>query len=266
MSAFGALARLAGFIGSGNPLYDWAREVTRAVGSGGGGGTPFLNMRVDLSVNSARVEQVYSSSMFMHCQTGGNSPGGFAGGGTGNKSIVGFQVGNGLPLGQLHSFSWTWLDLLSYISGFVVYSNLVLDVNGDGSLYKIIVIDSSTQAAHPNLDTCTVTVNPDGSVTTAWDATKNIQIVNGIAGVVPVVDDGPIWNQQSYRIADILAVYPNATLRQAFSGDGGLPANTITPAFMLVTGDSGNNVIRAFRITMVRFNGAIVLCPGPSTC
>lgn len=238
----------------GRGRYARATYPTRREGVGGGG-FDFPN-RVDLSVNSARVESANSVYPMLHTQTGGNTAGGYNGGGLGNKSILGIDVGNGLPLGQLKTVAYTWLNAAPFIASFPVYANLVVDINGDGSVYKIFVIDPSV---NPALNVTTNVTNPDGSVTTTFDAATNyVQVVNFIPPVVPAVNLGPSWPSQSFRMSDILAAYPNAVLRRAASGDGGLPNGTVTPAFLLATGDSNNNTIRQFRLSAIKFNGVLV--------
>jgi len=236
----------------------------------GGGGAFEMFSRVDCSVNAAYVESPYSRTPVLHTRSSGQVAGGYNGGGVGNKSILGFRVGNGLPLGQLQRIEYTWLDLNPAMSGFATYANLIIDVNGDGSAYKIAVIDP---ASLPGLNNGTTVTNPDGSHTTTWlGASNNVLLVNGLLNpplppggpgfVPPTVPGGPLpggWPSNSYSIAAILAAYPNAKLAEASSGDGGLPrAPNTTPAFLLATGDSNNQVIRAFLLSNVKFNGAVV--------
>jgi hypothetical protein len=242
---------------------------------GGASDFAFQN-RVDCSVNSAHVESTYAALPVLHAQSGGNTAGGYNGGGTGNKSILGFRVGNGLSLSLLSSIEWTWFDLNPATSGFPVYANLVIALNGPlgSQINKILVIDP---ASAPVLNNGTTITNPDGSFTTTFlAASMNVLVVNGLAmsGVSPgppfVMPDQPPalippfglpagWGSVSYSLATILANYPAATLVEVSSGDGGLPkAPNKTPPFMLITGDSGNQIIRAFRLSNVRFNGALV--------
>jgi hypothetical protein len=172
-----------------------------------------------------------------------------------------------MPLGDVKSFEYTWLDLNPATTGFAVYVNLVIDVNGDGSAYKIGVVDP---AALPALNIATTVTNPDGSFTTTWNAgAQNMLLVNGLLNpplppggpgfVPPTVPGAPLpggWPSNSYSVAAILAAYPNARLAQAASGDGGMPRSpNKTPALVLATGDSGNQIIRAFRLSNVKLNG-----------
>jgi hypothetical protein len=248
----------------------YARETYPSRSTGAASDFAYQN-RVDCSVNSAHVESTYASLPVLHAQSGGNTAGGYNGGGTGNKCILGFRAGNGLPLGSLSSIEWTWLDLNPATSGLPVYANVVIALNGPlGSApYKIGVIDPTTL---PALNNGTTVLNPNGSRTTTWlGASMNLLIVNGLASpgfavgppfVAPTVPGAPLpggWPSNSYSLAAILAAYPGATLAEASTLDGGLPkAPNKTPPFMLVTGDSTNQIIRAFQLSDVRFNGALV--------
>jgi hypothetical protein len=251
----------------------YARETYPSRSAGAASDFTFQN-RVDCSVNSAHVEAPYTVLPVLHAQSGGNTAGGYNGGGTGNKSILGFRVGNGLSLSLLSSIEWTWLDLNPATSGLPVYANLVIDVYGDGSVFKIGVIDPS---ALPVLNNGNTVLNLDGSRTTTWlGASDNILIVNGLSAAVPAAGPPYVppdvqgaapptygftggWPASSYKLSTILGAYPNATLAEANSLDGGLPKSpNKTPALLLVTGDSTNQIIRAFRLSNVRFNGALV--------
>lgn len=226
--------------------------------------------RVDCSVNSAHVESLYGKAPVLHAQPGGNVAGGFNGGGLGNKCILGFRVGNLLPLGSLSGFKYTWRDLNPATPGIATYVNLVLDVNGNGSAYKIAVVDP---ASPPGLGNGTTVTNPDGTKTTTFDAaTMNLLIVLGLpvpplppggpGFVPPTVPGAPLpggWPSNSWSIAAILAAYPACRLAEASSLDGGLPkAPNTTPAFMIITADSINMLVRAFRITDIEFNGVAI--------
>jgi len=223
--------------------------------------------RVDCSVNSAHVEETYSSAPILHAQPAGNVAGAFNGGGLGNKCILAFRVGDLLPLGLFTGFKYTWRDLNPGTPGIGVYANLVLDVNGDGSAYKIASIDPISPPALGNGTTIT---NPDGTKTTSFNgATDNLLIVNGLLNpplppggpgfVPPTVPGAPLpggWPSNSYSLASILAAYPACRLAEASSLDNGLPkAPNKTPAFMIITGDSINMLVRAFRLTNIEFNG-----------
>lgn len=216
--------------------------------------------RVDCSVNAARVENVYSSAPILHTQAHGAVAGGFNGAGTGSKSILGFATQDLVPLSSSSSvgIAWTWRDL-DLTNPRAPYANMVIDINGDGSVYKIFVVDP---ASNPLLLNGATVVNPDGTRTTSWDTVlENVLVVNLLAGVVPDVSLGVPWPSNSFKLADILATYPNARYAAASSLDAGLPiAPNVTPAFMLILGDSTDAVAHACRVTgPVICNGTVVL-------
>ena len=232
-------------------------------GGGGGGGNLFTRLqRGDFSVNAARVENAWSETPVLHTQTHGPSgAGGFNGGGGGAKSILGVDVGNGFALGALVSLSWTWLDLVPYVaSPLETYCNLIVDLFGNGSVYKVLVIDP---ASVPALNNGTTVTNGDGSRTTSiLFSSQWVLVVNDVPGYPPGVPapavnlaPGGSWLSRSYRLADIAAAYPLAVLRRASSLDGGLPIATVTPAMLLCCGDSANNRVQAFKIGGITFNG-----------
>lgn len=238
------------------PLPTQVQEAIDKLAAAGGAASTLA--RIDCSVNAARVEQLYSATPFLHAQNGGNAAGGFNGGGVGNKAICGFDVGDGEAIGVWTGIEWTWLDLASSTPGLGVYANLIVDQNGDGSLYKVFVIDP---ASNPALNNGTTVVNGDGSKTTTFDPSSEfVLVVNDIVGVVPAVNLGGVfWGNRSYRVSDILAMYPAAKFKRAASADAGMPKSpTVTPAYLLVTGDSTNNRVRAFRLSGMKFDGVAV--------
>lgn len=236
--------------------YVWTGAAWQIVAGSGGGSDFTFPDRVDCSVNNARVENLYSTMPFLHCQTGGNVAGGYNGGGVGNKSILGIRAGDNLALGSLVNLAYTWLDLAPAIVGLVTYCNLIVDINGDGSVYKVFVVDPT---GAPALNTNTTVTNGDGSKTTTFAAASNyVLVVDDLAGVIPIVNLGVGWQNHAYDIADILVVYPAAQLKEASSLDTGLPSLMVTPAFLLITGDSTSNKIRTYRLSNISFNGVTV--------
>ncbi len=226
-----------------------------AVAGGGGGGGIFSLARVDCSVNAAYVEAPYSASPVLHTRAGGNAVGGYNGTGVGNKCILGFAAGVGTAIGAWTGLRWTWLDLAPATPGIGCYSNQI--VNLGGGTIKVFVVDPG---ANPALNNGVTVINGDGSRTTTFDpAVHFVTVVNDVVGVVPAVDLGGSWTARSYRVSDILAVYPGAVFANVASGDGGMPATPVaTPPVLIVTGDSTNNRVRAFRLSAVEFNGAAV--------
>lgn len=222
--------------------------------------------RSDQSVNSARVDNVYSTQPILRTQSAGNVAGGFNGPGTGNKAILGCRPFTfGIPLAAIVDFSFTFTDLLAL--GLTVYANWVLDLNGDQTAYAVGVIDP---AATPGLLLGAATFNPDGSETWSWNPTFNMMVVNGLKvppnppggpGFVPptITLPGPPlpvgWQNNSYSVADVLAAYPACVVRAGDTLDNGLPKspNSSYP-FLFIAGDSTNQSQRAFQLKRLLLN------------
>lgn len=221
----------------------------------------FLLSRADLSVNDAYVEGPYSQTPVLHAHSGGNVAGGFNGAGIGSKAILGLRNNglDGLPLGQLKNFKYTWLDLSPPTSTgpFTgAYVNFIVDMLGDGTQLNIFAIDPLADASLVNN---TTTVNPDGTSTTSFDAATQCPIIITPPAVV-TAPAHTFGGRNSYLISAILADYPNAVLREAdVATDGGSPKSPIKSSpFMIITGDSANNVVRAFQVKNVLVNGNLI--------
>jgi len=226
----------------------------------------------DLSVNAARAEFLPTDADVV-LATGArtNTAGGFNGGGTGNKSILGVWGIAGLPLGSLKSLSYTWKNIQGPGGPFfnppggpavqTPYTNILVDFdpNGTGNIKILVTNDDSLNPAITNA--IGTYVNPGGNneLTYAWDDTMDVLIVGqvppGPGGTAPNVSVGAAWPENSYSMSDLVANNPDAVLLDVFTGDGGLPAGTVTPALMLISGDSGNITRSGKQISSFEFNG-----------
>jgi hypothetical protein len=234
--------------------------LLRSGGGGGGGGQVFLN-RLDLSVNNSLVDNAQSTSPVITTRTGTSAAGAYAGGGVGNKGILGIKGFDLLPLGAVSKLDLQWHDLNG---GDPVqlrpYFNLVVEnLVAPGALHLISI--SNTLTASIN-DFVITNLGGDRWLY-AFDAALNTVQVVGQAypafPVVPVFNGGPAWFQQAFKLADILAVYPTARLRDAYTADGGMPASpTITPALIVSVADSGNTLMGSRLIEQIKINGAFV--------
>ncbi len=236
--------------------------------------------RVELSVNKSQIENYQGVIPSLRTQTGPNLTGAYEGGGTGNKAILGFRGFTGLPLGSFTGLDFTWEDLIpettllltapvvwdppagpptvgSSAIGLLPFINLIVDMNGDGSLIKIF---NMSQTLPPTSDTnFTVTSLGTDRWNYAFDpAVNTFEIVLGLPPVPvvdPVIDDGPSWFDKAYLMADVLAAYPDATLIDIASGDGGMPKDVVTPGIVLAMGGS-SNVDAALKIVeQITING-----------
>jgi hypothetical protein len=225
-----------------------------------GGVIPWASF-TNLSVNAAgavRTEEGWE--MWTHAITGNpNAAGnkGFHGGGAGNKSMLGTDFIDDMALGDLTSFSVRY-GLRTAGNDHALnrpYVNVLIDVNGDGSLYKIGVFDAHSNPSLNLLTEISEAGATEHEYLRSWIGAGKIKIVNEIAGVVPVVNLGPGWLNKVFTIADILAVYPDAKLVRAFPADGGLPADLTLPALWLVVGDSTYTRYSRIIVREVRVNG-----------
>lgn len=202
-----------------------------------------------------------------------NNPGGFTGGGVGNKAILGFKGHAGLPLGQFQSLSFEW-EVVAPLEPPLVfaypYVNIVLELSP--AQYKILAIDPSAPGL--NIGTLTtLSANKYRFVHIPAADQNFVSVVNAFTAQVaappvpamPIVSppvpvaagSGVSWPSSSFRYSDILASFPGATLVDIFTGDGGLPGQqTITPSLMMILGDSSFRKVRYLRLGQVLFNGS----------
>lgn len=228
--------------------------------------------RYDLSVNDGRVDAAQTASPVMITNTSLNNPGGFNGGGTGNKAILGFKGHAGLPLGQLKTLSFEW-EIVAPLEPSLLfaapYVSIVLELAP--AQYKILTIDPGSPGL--NLGTLTTIGTDRYRFEHVAVADQNyVQVVNAFTAQIPVppvpampivsppvpiaAGTGPSWPSASFRYSDILASFPGATLVDVFTGDGGLPSRqTITPSLMMILGDSGFRQVRYIRMGNVMLNG-----------
>ena len=225
-----------------------------------GGAIPWASF-TNLSVNAAgatRSEEGWE--MWTHGISGNpNAAGnkGFHSGGAGNKAMLGTDHIDDMALGDLTSFSVRY-GLRTAGNDHQLnrpYVNVLIDVNGDGSLYKIGVFDAHSNPALNLLTEVSEGDAQDHEYLRSWIGAGKIKVVNELAGVVPVVSLGAGWLNKIFTIPDILAVYPEARLVRAFPADGGLPADLVLPALWLVVGDSTYTRYSRIVVREVRVNG-----------
>lgn len=178
---------------------------------------------LDLSVNDASA--TVSDGLTLRTEAGDNEVGGFNGSGTGNKAIAGLPGWDGLALGELDGLSVE----TSLVTGSTTpYYNLVLDLGCDGASYKVIVADATVATAE----------DLGGGVTRYSYAADSAQW-RAVAGLDDLLPEH--LASEAGALSDVAAAYPCACLRDADTGDNGLPADTVTSAVMIILGDSLNH-------------------------
>jgi len=245
--------------------------------AGGGGGGGLGGNTADFSVNAANVDGGYDDgSIVLRTGSRVNAAGSFTGGGTGNKSIAGVFGFNGLPIASLLSLEYVWENVVGPGGPFFLppggpsvqtpYINLIVDFDplGAGDIRVLVTNDDSLPGAI-TASIGTYVNNGSNVLTYGWSgATQNVIVIGsgagpGPGGVLPNVTVGPGTLENSYKWTDLIAANPGAVLRDVFTGDGGLPAGAITPAILLVSGDSGNVTKSGKKILDFKVNGASVL-------
>jgi len=237
--------------------------------------------RRDFSVNGARVEGFAGAVPILRTSTQRNVAAGYVGGGLGNKAILGHATkGAGFPLAELLALAWTSFDLSPENSPLVSgndwpYMNLVVELDPQivPAAYSIFSI-APTQFLTLNLGTETI-LGKERAI--AWDVLlNNSQVVldRGMYETPPfIAPPGPwpaglpgfgyipanlgpgsgnppvgSWTSRSYKLADILGVWPTARIVNAYPADGGLPNATTVTGFLLAIGDSANLVLAIRRL------------------
>jgi hypothetical protein len=240
---------------------------------GGGGGVGGIDQ--SFSVNAAGVDGLLDGSVVLRTGARVNGAGAFVGGGTGNKSILGISGFDQLPLGDLESVEYVWSNVDGPGGPFFIppggmtvlspYVNLVVDFDplGLGDIRVLVTNDDSLNAAI-TAAIGTYVNNGSNVLTYSWDDTMDVLIVNAPptavpGGVAPNVTVGPLWPENSYSWAALVAANPDAVLVDAYPADGGLPAGAIVPAVLLVSGDSINVTRSGKRLASIKINGVDVL-------
>jgi hypothetical protein len=255
---------------------DWLAEVL-AGGGGGGGLLQAFPRRLDVSVNGANVDNAQSHAAVMTTRTNVNAAGGFNGGGTGNKAMLGVQGLHHMPLAALVSLAFQWKELEAELPNPLalrVYANVLIEPDPVGfpgvfkvlvfsdALVPIVTMDTTSIGAGSWLETwptaagparvqCVNPAQPPGPPVSVWTSPG--------PGVPYAVATANIWQAQSFDLADVLAAYPNARLADCASGDGGLPKSpSTTPALLLIVGDSNNHALVSRLVQAIEVNGGAV--------
>jgi hypothetical protein len=271
---------------------DGATYQCSAVGTVGGGDATWTPTaasasvpdRRDHSVNGGACDQFTSPQPILRTNTTVNAVGGFNGGGTGNKAILGHWLSAPLPLGALLSVVLDYERLTPEVLAGQRLPSLLfvveLDPVGAMGFYSILTCGDETNP----LNLGTYSTPAPGVRRISWTPGANfIQVVGdkGVGGAgfsppSPTAGPDPIptsegpspgpappppgtsWTVRDYSIADLLVAYPNAQIVNAASGDGGLPKLTQTAGAMIALGDSGTVLQNAVRVVSWKINGSAV--------
>ncbi len=239
---------------------------------GGGSGLTMIDNRRDHSVNGARVDLFNTTQAILRTMTNSNPAGGFAGGGTGNKAILGHFLPAPMPLGALVSVEFTVLRLTPEQTALGVnslpYINLVVELS-PGLIVVMVFADVNNplllgaySTPAPNQHRCVWTAASPGS---------GIMVVNDEGMATFPIPPGPIlvpvsqgpaqtvaaaWMSHAYTLASIVAAYPGAMILNVYTADGGLPKSpTITSGVMMIIGSSTNSLQNAVQVLDWKLNG-----------
>jgi hypothetical protein len=195
-----------------------------------------LDEAIDLSVNDAEAtaRPAEPTSVWLRAEAGTNPVGAFGGSGVGNKVIAGLAGLDGAPLAGLTSLSVTTRGEAA------PYFNAIVDLGCDGSRLALVV--ASGTPAEPAADGALRTTYPADAA--QWRA------VGGLDDLLPGHLDAAAG-----RLTDVSAAYPSACLRDADTGDAGLPAGEVTSAVLLILGDSRNLQPLSLEVTEIRVSG-----------
>jgi len=242
------------------------RVVGPSAQPGGGG------VSRDFSVNEAQAYLTSEPELVLRTSALAPGAGGYNGGGVGNKAIWGVWGLDGLPIAQFLSAELVWTNVvgpagINYIPAepttvATPYLNFLVDFDplGAGDIRVCVIC---TDQLNPAINNAVGTQANNGSneLTYSWDGnTQDVLIVGAPpaavpGGVAPNVSVGPGWFENSYTWQALVAANPSAVLVDAYSGDGGLPAGAITPAFMVISGDSNAQIKQGKRILSLDANG-----------
>ncbi|MBT3181020.1 MAG: hypothetical protein HN337_00770 [Deltaproteobacteria bacterium] len=172
-----------------------------------------------------------------------NPVGGFNGGGTGNKALLGLSLYDGKPVADL-----TKIELSARLDGgdSHFYLNMQIDCDGNDVWEPandgIFVVDSDTLPAFHLTDDFQKII-----ISSADPIFKRVGGANDACGDYPSHLD---------NVGKPLTVLPpEAKLFYGKTGDGGMPDDLDMPSILLIMNDSGTNTQRIVTIKWVILNG-----------
>jgi hypothetical protein len=201
-------------------------------------------------------------------EPGSNPPGGFQGGGTGNKALYSYYDYDGIAAMSIPTIKMVWENKIGTKEPYV---HFLLDLNGDGSVVKICSLDAALSSNAPTDPSPTGPLNSDWTVADLgggryqydFDVSVNSLHVVGpfgipdpdLTGITPFTGtESDSWLFRNYKMADIVVAYPNAKIINNALADGGFPAEQpLMGAIIIGLGDSSTiteeeKIIEEFKI------------------
>ena len=189
-----------------------------------------LSSFIDLSVNAASARFDSAAGLVLRTESGTNEPGGFNGGGVGNKSIAGAPGHDASPLGDLTGLA---LEGTPVSGTWEPYFNVIVDLDCTGETFRLVVADAPL---------ATTTATAAGGTRYAFAASSpQWKAVGGLDDLLP-----SHLESTGGTLTSVVEAYPLACLRDASTGDGGLPAGVVTSAVLIILGDSANTAEAQF--------------------
>ena len=207
---------------------------------------PSLRDIEDHSVNRATV--TFDEGLLQLATEGGDNPvGGFNGEGVGNKAIAGVPGFDGLALSDLGRLNAVGR---SDAGVGLLYLNVLLDLNCDGTDVRILVVDNFGE---PEEDT---------GAESEWRAYKanpqarQWRAVGGLDELLP-----SHLEDQRGKLDGVIEAYPSACLRDADTGDGGMPTGVETRSVLWILGDSSNAIVQEWSIRKLSVGEVVFEAP-----
>lgn len=213
----------------------------------------------NLSVNNAFVtlEVLKKKSEHFTLQVSGGifPPGSFNGGGTGSKAILGINNLNDFKLSEFQSLQYSSKSQASYAIASILYLNVIIDLECDGSKIKILTADPEFQSTPISIDEQGFQTYRISSSDAQFRAVGGLYDQNGNEIASP---NNPGTGQLA-SMNSIVAAYPNACLVKTMTGDGGMPKNVETSSLLFVVGSSGTTLFTQSLLKNIQLNDREVM-------
>lgn len=200
----------------------------------------FEHCMTSTDVKESIEGQVMSDTGFLtiRLEPGANEPGGFQDTGIGNKALYSYYDYDGILAMDIPTIKMVWENKIGTKEPYIQF---LLDLNGDGSNVKICSLDATLTSDAPTDPSPTGPVNSDFTVADLggdryqydFDVSVNSLHVVGpfgipdpdLVGITPFTGiESSFWFNRNYKMADIVAAYPNAKIINDEKADGGFPA------------------------------------------